>query len=178
MTSLQVRSNIYPSSSLLKLPCCVDELSHLPPIPLLTCFSKRFFFLLCPSDYEYTRNHDADPFHLCDAHLFINDRFIYPLLGTQDENNHVNYIALKVTMQKTYGITTAKVSVQSLHSSGTMSLLCTKLNLDMIFLLSHWYNDKILCYLHVQAFPLAVQITAQILRHSHYSLNSNQPFRG
>ncbi len=57
------------------------------------------------------------------------------------------------TMGVTFGITTAKVSVQSLHSSGTMSLLYTKLNLDMIFLLSHWYSGKILCYLHVQAFP-------------------------
>jgi hypothetical protein len=59
-----------------------------------------FFFLLCPGEYAYTSNPDADPFRLCDAHLLINDRRLHPYTSTETDLNNVNYIALESTTQK------------------------------------------------------------------------------
>jgi hypothetical protein len=59
-----------------------------------------FFFLLCQSEYAHTSNPDAAPFHLCDMHLFINNRRLHPYHCTIADLRHVNYIGLELTTQK------------------------------------------------------------------------------
>jgi hypothetical protein len=54
----------------------------------------------------------------------------------------------------TYGIQPSDISIRSLRSSGTMALLCAKVDTDMIRLLRRWRSDEILRCLHVQFFPL------------------------
>jgi hypothetical protein len=48
----------------------------------------------------------------------------------------------------------------------------------MIRLLGRWCSNEMLRYLHVQAFPLAAPLAAQMLHHLHFSLMSNQPLLG
>jgi hypothetical protein len=59
-----------------------------------------FFFLLCQGEYAHTSNPDAAPFHLCDMHLFINNRQLHPYHCTIADLRHVNYIGLEFTTQK------------------------------------------------------------------------------
>jgi hypothetical protein len=54
----------------------------------------------------------------------------------------------------TYGIHPNDISIRSLRSSGTMALLCAKVDTDMIQLLGRWRSDEMLRYWHVQSFPL------------------------
>jgi hypothetical protein len=60
-----------------------------------------------------------------------------------------------IVMGIDYGIKPSEISVCSLRSSGAMSLLCARVDTDMIRLLGRWRSDKMLCYLHVQSFPPA-----------------------
>jgi len=57
-------------------------------------------------------------------------------------------------MGPTYGIQPNDISIRSLRSSGTMALLCAKVDTDMIQLLGRWRSDEMLRYWHVQSFPL------------------------
>jgi hypothetical protein len=50
-------------------------------------------------------------------------------------------------MGHTYGIAPTNISVWSLRSSGAMSLLCAKVDTDMIRLLGRWRRDEMLRYL-------------------------------
>jgi hypothetical protein len=81
-------------------------------------------------------------------------------------------------MGATYGIAAKDISVCSLWPSGVISLLCAKVDTDMIHLLGRWRNDKMLRYLHVQTFHRVAPLAAQMLCHGHFSLMSNQPLRG
>ncbi len=57
-------------------------------------------------------------------------------------------------MGPSYGITPHEISIRSLRASGAMSLLCAKVDTDMIRLMGRWRSDEMLRYLHVQSFPL------------------------
>jgi len=52
-------------------------------------------------------------------------------------------------MGPSYGITPHEISVRSLRASGAMSLLCAKVDTDMIRLMGRWRSDEMLRYLHV-----------------------------
>jgi hypothetical protein len=78
-------------------------------------------------------------------------------------------------MGAAYGINACDISVRSLQSSGAMSLLCAKVDTDLICLLGRWRSDEMLRYLHVQTFPIVAPLAAQMLQHSHYSLMPNHP---
>jgi hypothetical protein len=81
-------------------------------------------------------------------------------------------------MGATYGIAATDISISSLRSSGAMALLCTKVDMDMIRLLSRWRSNKMLRYLHVQTFPLVAPLAAQMLQHGQFSHLANQPLMG
>jgi hypothetical protein len=83
-----------------------------------------------------------------------------------------------IAMGATYGIAATDISIRSLRSSGAMSLLCAKVDTDMIRLLGRWHSDEMLRYLHVQTFPLVAPLAAQMLPHGHFSLMENQPLMG
>ncbi len=72
-----------------------------------------------------------------------------------------------------YGISPHDISVRSLRSSGAMALLCAKVDTDMIRLLGRWRSDEMLCYLHVQSFPIVAPFASQMLRHGHFTLIPN-----
>jgi hypothetical protein len=83
-----------------------------------------------------------------------------------------------IAMGAAYGIAATDISIRSLRSSGAMSLLCAKVDTDMIRLLGRWRSDKMMRYLHVQTFPLVAPLAAQMLQHGHFTLMENQPLWG
>jgi hypothetical protein len=83
-----------------------------------------------------------------------------------------------LAMGAQYGTAATDISIQSLHSSSVMSLLCAKVDTNMIRLLGQWRSDEMLCYLHIQTLPLIAPHAAQMLRHGHFTLMENQPIRG
>jgi hypothetical protein len=78
-----------------------------------------------------------------------------------------------VAMGHDYGIQSHQVSIRSLRSSGAMSLLCAKVDTDMIRLLGRWRSDEMMRYLHVQTFPLVAPLAAQMLQHGNFTLIPN-----
>ncbi len=56
----------------------------------------------------------------------------------------------------TVGIHPNDISIRSLRASGAMALLCAHVDTDRIRLLGRWYSDKMLRYLHVQAYPVVL----------------------
>jgi len=76
-------------------------------------------------------------------------------------------------MRSDYGIKPSEISVRSLQSSGAMSLLCARVDTDMIRLLGRWRSDKMLRYLHVQSFPLLAPLASQMLQHGNFTLIPN-----
>ena len=77
------------------------------------------------------------------------------------------------TMGASYGILPNDISIRSLRSSGAMALLCARVDTDTIRLLGRWHLDEMLCYVHVQAFPLVTPLASQMLRQGSYTLIPN-----
>jgi hypothetical protein len=78
----------------------------------------------------------------------------------------------------TYGIQTKEISAHSLRASGAMALLCAQVDMDVIHLIGRWRSDEMLCYLHVQYFPLLTPLALQMLRHGQYTMMPNRPLYG
>jgi hypothetical protein len=76
-------------------------------------------------------------------------------------------------MGASYGILPNDISICSLHSSGAMALLCARVDTDTKRLLGRWHLDEMLCYVHVQAFPLVTPLASQMLRQGSYTLIPN-----
>jgi len=55
----------------------------------------------------------------------------------------------------------------SFNNSGAMALLCTEVNLDKVRLLGRWHSNEMLCYLHIQAFPVVAPLAAQMVCHGY-----------
>jgi hypothetical protein len=73
------------------------------------------------------------------------------------------------------GLTPIDVSIRSLRASGAMALLCALVDPDRIRLLSCWRSNKMLRYLHVQAYPVVAGLAPAMLTHGQFALISNQP---
>jgi hypothetical protein len=54
-----------------------------------------------------------------------------------------------------------------------MALLCGHADTDRIRLLGRWRSDKMLHYLHVQAFPVVALLAPTMLQHGNYALIPN-----
>jgi hypothetical protein len=61
----------------------------------------------------------------------------------------------------------------ALVNSQPRLLLFAKVDSDTIRLLGRWRSDEMLCYLHVQAFPLVAPLAFQMLHHGHFTLMPN-----
>lgn len=66
---------------------------------------------------------------------------------------------------------------RSLHSGGTMALLCGKVDTDIIKLVGRWKSDAIFRYLHAQALPVLTNLSRTMLQHGSFRLlpGSNVP---
>jgi hypothetical protein len=65
------------------------------------------------------------------------------------------------------------ISVRYLRASRAMALLCANIDSDRIRLLGRRRSDKILCYLHVQAFPVLQPLASLMVRHGYFILLPN-----
>jgi hypothetical protein len=85
------------------------------------------------------------------------------------------HLRLAVTsLGHSFGLKASDISIHSLHSSGDMALLCTKVDMDMIRLLGQWHSNEMLRYLHVQTFPIVAPLALQMLHSGHFTLIPNQ----
>ncbi len=72
-----------------------------------------------------------------------------------------------------WGITPNDISIRSLRSLGAMALLCAEVDTDKIRLLDHWRSDKMLRYLHIQAFPIVAPFATQMFNNGNFALLPN-----
>jgi hypothetical protein len=54
-----------------------------------------------------------------------------------------------------------------------MALLCAHVDTDRIRLLGRWRSDEMLCYLHVQAYPVVADLAPAMLQHGNFTLIPN-----
>jgi len=77
-----------------------------------------------------------------------------------------------------YGLQPHEISVRSLRASGAMALLCARVDTDTIHLLGRWRSDKMLRYLHVQAYTLVAPLASQMVHRGSYTLIPTSNLRG
>ena len=68
------------------------------------------------------------------------------------------------------GFTHKDVSAPSLWVEGTMALLCSGVDNDIISRIGRWRSDKMLRYLHVQAEPIVRNLSKLMIIHGNYNL--------
>jgi hypothetical protein len=51
-----------------------------------------------------------------------------------------------------------------------MALLCAKVDTDIIKLVGRWRSDEMLCYLHLQAYPLMHNLAPAMATHGSFTL--------
>ena len=68
------------------------------------------------------------------------------------------------------GFTYKDVSARSLRAVGSMSLLCSGLENDIIILIGRWRSDEMLRYIHVQAEPIMRNYSKLMISHGNYNL--------
>jgi hypothetical protein len=83
--------------------------------------------------------------------------------------SHVLKLAT-TTLSSAYGFTCADVSARSLPASGSMALLNSGVDTDII---GRWRSDEILRYFHVQAEPLMQGHSSLMLTSGDYTLHPN-----
>jgi hypothetical protein len=63
---------------------------------------------------------------------------------------------------------------RSLRAGGAMALLCAKVDTNIIHLVGQWRSDKMLCYLHLQAYPLMHTFAHQMHSQGSFTLLPGQ----
>ena len=66
------------------------------------------------------------------------------------------------------------VTAQSLRAAGAQALLLGRVDTDVIRLIGQWRSDVMLCYLHVQAWPLMRDYASIMFQAGTYNLIPNQ----
>ncbi len=72
------------------------------------------------------------------------------------------------------GFLSSEVSARSLWAAGATALLLARVDTDVICLIGQWRSDKMLRYLHVQAYPLMHNYSHLLLDAGNYTLIPNQ----
>ena len=67
------------------------------------------------------------------------------------------------------GFTQKDVSARSLREAGSMALLCSGVDTDIISLVGRWRSDKMMRYLHVQAEPIMRNYSKLMIRYGNYN---------
>ena len=71
------------------------------------------------------------------------------------------------------GFLPSDVSARCLRAAGATALLLAKVDPDVIRLIGRWRSDEMLCYLHVQAYPMMKDYARQMLSAGMYTLIPN-----
>jgi hypothetical protein len=71
------------------------------------------------------------------------------------------------------GFLPSEVSARCLRAAGATALLLAQVDPDVIRLIGRWRSDKMLCYLHVQAYPLMRDYSRRMLSAGAYTLIPN-----
>ena len=72
------------------------------------------------------------------------------------------------------GFVPSDVSAHCLRTAGATGLLLAQVDPDVIVrLIGHWHSDKMLRYLHVQAYPLMKDYACRMLSSGNYVLIPN-----
>ena len=81
---------------------------------------------------------------------------------------HLNAV-IKLFAGTYMGLTHQDVSVRSLRAAGTMALLCSRDDNDIISLIGRCRSDEMLRYLHVQAEPIMRNFSKLMISHGNYN---------
>jgi hypothetical protein len=121
----------------------------------------------CINQVKHLRQHHANP--TMPLYAYYNNCWqqITTSLLTAELRNAVDIVG------QTVGLLSADISIRSLRASGAMALLCARVDTDRIRLLGRWRSDKMLRYLHVQAYPVVADLAPTMLQHGHYTLIPN-----
>jgi hypothetical protein len=67
------------------------------------------------------------------------------------------------------GIAADEVRAQSLRAGGAMTLLCGKVDMNLVQILGGWHSDTTIRYLHMQAQPIVQHFAAKMYNNGNYS---------
>ena len=70
------------------------------------------------------------------------------------------------------------VSARSLCAAGSMALLFSDVETDIVMLVGRWHSDEILRYLNVQADPLKRKNLKRMVQYEIYCINPNHEVTG
>ena len=79
-------------------------------------------------------------------------------------------VMVKILAGTHLSFTHKDVSARSLWEAGTMALICSGMDTDIISLIGRWRSGKMLRYLHVQAEPIMRNYSKLMIRHGNYNL--------
>jgi hypothetical protein len=123
----------------------------------------------CVNRIIHLRHHHSTPATPLYAYFSTEWRQITTSLLTSELRASIN------VMGELVGLLSSDISIRSLRASGAMALLCAQVDTDRIRLLGRWRSDKMLRYLHVQAYPVVAHLAPAMLQHGHYTLIPNIP---
>jgi hypothetical protein len=113
------------------------------------------------------RLHNASPTTPLYAYYSRSWHALTTTVLTQELRRSVTIIGAAVGLQPD------DISIRSPRASGAMALLCANIDPDRIRLLGCWRSDEMLCYLHVQAYPVVAHLAPAMLQHGHFHLIPN-----
>lgn len=67
------------------------------------------------------------------------------------------------------GLDPKDVSARSLRAGGAMTLLCGKVDHNLIQMLGRWHSDSMMRYLHLQAQPIMNQFASKMFNDGQYN---------
>ena len=114
----------------------------------------------------YLHQHSA-PLNTPLAHVFNTNTKVTAAALTACIRNSVTYLGPEL------GFLPSDVSACCLREAGATALLLAQVDPDVIRLIGRWRSDEMLCYLHVQAYPLMRNYAQQMLHAGEYTLIPN-----
>jgi len=111
-----------------------------------------------------------------DVHLMVGCRRLLHRTCPLHELHAATFACLEFTTQKN-GVRGEMIGLGRSGNAAfcAMALLCGNVDTDRIRLLGRWRSDKMLRYLHVQAFPVVANIASTMLQHGNFTLIPNNP---
>jgi hypothetical protein len=102
------------------------------------------------------------------SRVFNTPAQVTPSVLTATLRDYVQYLGPNL------GFPSSEVSTQSLWAAGATALLLARADTDVIRLIGRWRSDKMLHYLHAQAYPLMHNYSPLVLDAGNYTLIPNQ----
>lgn len=77
-------------------------------------------------------------------------------------------------MKSETGIEPKDITARSLRAGGAMTLLCGKVDHNLIQMLGRWHSNAMMRYLHLQAKPVMQHFAAKMFNHGTYSFHPEE----